>query len=91
VWSSGIWGSQPVADESFGDQRDILLNQGLAYLAMKSTSQAQDVAAKLSYGDIYAKSYHSLGKISAQQGKRAESGQHYRKFLSGILNGSRPY
>ena len=40
------WASA-VADESSGDQRDILLNQGLAYLGMKSAGQAQDIAAKL--------------------------------------------
>ena len=40
------WASA-VADESFGDQRNILLNQGLAYLEKNSLRQAQDVAAKL--------------------------------------------
>ncbi|HUU36894.1 MAG TPA: protein kinase, partial [Candidatus Desulfaltia sp.] len=157
-----------VADESFGDQRNILLDQGLAHLEMKSISQAQAVAARLkaavdlapnkkliwyshyltgmielekknyskavelfnlglpllnadsgthflfanamgtafnrlgdldsarreyekiaslgvsrlSYGDIYAKAYYQLGKISEQQGKTAEAAEHYRKFLS---------
>jgi len=157
-----------VADESFGDQRAILLDQGLAHLEMKALSQAQDVAARLkaavdrapnkklvwhyhfltgmielakkdyakavelfklglpllnadaeehllfadamgtafikagdlenarreyekiislgtgrlTYGDIYALSFYQLGKISEQQGKKAEAAEHYRKFLS---------
>jgi tetratricopeptide (TPR) repeat protein len=41
-----VW-TNAVAEEHFGDQRNILLSQGLAYLAMKSIHQAQDVAAKL--------------------------------------------
>jgi tetratricopeptide (TPR) repeat protein/TolB-like protein/predicted Ser/Thr protein kinase len=41
AWTSAV------ADESFGDQRDILLNQGLAHLAMPSIPKAQDVAARL--------------------------------------------
>jgi tetratricopeptide (TPR) repeat protein len=36
---------------------------------------------RLSYGDIYSRSYYRLGKISEQQGKKAEAGGHYRKFL----------
>jgi len=160
------WASA-VADESFGYQRDILLNQGLAYLEKNSLRQAQDVAARLkasvelapnkklfwyyhflngmieleknnyaeaielfkqglpllnvdaeehllfadakgtafyqlgdlssalqeyekiislgigrlSYGDVYAKAYFQLGKISEQQGKKAEAVDRYRKFL----------
>jgi tetratricopeptide (TPR) repeat protein len=156
------------AEEDFGNQREILLSQGLAYLEMKSISQAQNVAARLkaaidkapnkklfryyhyltgmtelenknysktvelfklglpllnadaeehllfadaigtafyqlgdlnsarkeyekiislgtgrlTYGDIYTKSYYRLGKISEQQGKKAEAAEHYRKFLS---------
>jgi serine/threonine protein kinase/tetratricopeptide (TPR) repeat protein len=161
------WNSA-VEDGSFGDQRNILLNRGLAYLERKAMSEAQDVAARLkaavdlapnkkliwyshyltgmielekknyskavelfnlglpllnadsgthflfanamgtafnrlgdldsarreyekiaslgvsrlSYGDIYAKAYYQLGKISEQQGKTAEAAEHYRKFLS---------
>jgi serine/threonine protein kinase/tetratricopeptide (TPR) repeat protein len=160
------WASA-VADESFSAQRDILLNQGLAYLKTNSIRRAQDVAAKLKasvetapnkkllrydyylsgmielekknyahaivlfksglpllnadaaerllfadamgrafyesgdlngarqeyekvpswhfgrldHGDIYARSYYHLGKISEQQGKKAEAAEHYRKFL----------
>jgi tetratricopeptide (TPR) repeat protein len=160
------WASA-VADDSIGDQRNILLNQGLAYLEMNSISQAQDVAGKLkvlvdqapnkklfwyyhyvtamielenrnyskaielfkqglpllnadaeehlpfaealgtafnqlgdpdsarqeyekiislgigrlSYGDVYAKGYYRLGKISEEQGNKAEAAEHYRKFL----------
>ncbi|MFZ2054091.1 MAG: protein kinase [Candidatus Aminicenantales bacterium] len=156
-----------VADESFSDQRRVLLDQGLAHLEMKSMSKAQEVAAQLkaavdqapnkkliwyshyltgmielekknfaravelfklersllnadadehllfadamgtafyqlgdlssarqeyekiislgagrqSYGDIYVRSYYRLGKISEQQGKKAEAAEHYRKFL----------
>jgi tetratricopeptide (TPR) repeat protein len=166
AWTSAV------ADESFGDQRDILLNQGLAYLAMHSIPKAQDVAAKLKalvdqapnkklvwyyhfltgmielekknyakavelfrlgvpllnadadehllfadamgtafyqlgnldsarqeyekiislgvgrlgYGDVYSKSYYWLGKISEQQGKRAEAAERYRKFLELLKN-----
>jgi len=40
------WASA-VAEESFGDQRDILLNQGLTYLDMNSIVEAQNVAARL--------------------------------------------
>jgi tetratricopeptide (TPR) repeat protein len=36
---------------------------------------------RLSYGDVYAKAYFQLGKISKQQGKKAEAAEHYRKFL----------
>jgi tetratricopeptide (TPR) repeat protein len=160
------WASA-VADENFMDQREVLLNRGLAYLEMKSAGRAQEVAAKLkaaldqapnkklywyyhylmgmidlekknyagalelfklglplmnadaeehllfadakgtafyqlgdlssalqeyekivslgigrlSYGDVYAKAYFQLGKISEQQGKKAEAAEHYRKFL----------
>jgi len=160
------WASA-VADESFADQRDILLNQGLVYLDKNSIVEAQNAAAKLksavdrapnkklvwyyhyltgmielekkndaeaielfkqgqpllnadadehllfadavgtafyqlgdlnsarqeyekivllgigrlSYGDVYSKSYYHLGKISEQQGKKAEAAEHYRKFL----------
>jgi tetratricopeptide (TPR) repeat protein len=37
---------------------------------------------RLGYGDLYAKAYYRLGKISEQQGKKAEAAEHYRKFLS---------
>jgi tetratricopeptide (TPR) repeat protein len=156
-----------VADESFGDQRGVLLDQGLAYLEMKAFVKAQDVAARLKvsvdrapnkklvwyyhfltgmielekknyaeaielfkqgqpllnadsgeqlmfadatgtafyqsgdlnnarleyekiislfldrlgYGDIYARGYYQLGKISDQQGKKTEAVEHYGKFL----------
>jgi len=162
AWTSAV------AEEDFGHQREVLLSQGLAYLEMKSISQAQNVAARLkaaidkapnkkllwyhhylmgmielenknyskavelfklglpllnadaeehllfadamgtafnkagdlenacreyekiislgtgrlTYGDIYAKSYYRLGKISEQHGKKAEAAEHYRKFLS---------
>ncbi len=33
------------------------------------------------YGDIFSKSYYQLGKISEQQGKKAEAAEYYRKFL----------
>jgi len=155
------------ADEKFRDQRDIRLNQGLAYLEMNDMAAAQDVAARLKasidaapnkklvwyhhyltgmielekknysralesfrlglpllnsdspvrlliadgmarvfyelgdldnarqeyqkiismgfgrleYGDVYSKSYYQIGKISEQQGKKAEAAEHYRKFL----------
>jgi serine/threonine protein kinase/tetratricopeptide (TPR) repeat protein len=162
AWTSAI------ADESFGDQRNILLAQGLAHLEMKAMREGQDAAARLKaavekapnkrlvwyhhylmgmielekknyskavelfnlglpllntdsgthllfadamgtafnqlgdlnsarqeyqkivslsvgrldYGDIYARSYYRLGKISEQQGKKTEAAEHYRKFLS---------
>ena len=41
AWTSAV------ADESFTDQRNILLGQGLAHLEMKSISRAQDVAGRL--------------------------------------------
>ena len=41
AWTSAV------AAESYGNQRDVLLKQGLAYLAMKSTNQAQEAADKL--------------------------------------------
>jgi len=37
---------------------------------------------RLDYGDIYAKSYYWLGKISEQEGKKVEAAGNYRKFLS---------
>ncbi|OGD22997.1 MAG: hypothetical protein A2W03_04450 [Candidatus Aminicenantes bacterium RBG_16_63_16] len=36
---------------------------------------------RLDYGDVYARCYYHLGKISEQQGKKAEAAEHYRKFL----------
>jgi serine/threonine protein kinase/Tfp pilus assembly protein PilF len=161
AWTSAV------SDESFGDQRDILLAQGLTYLEMEAMSEAQSVAARLKaavekapnkklvwyyrylagmielenknyskavelfklglpllnadseihllfadamgtafyqlgelngalqeyerivslgvgrldYGSVYAQSYYWLGKISEQQGKKAEAAEHYRKFL----------
>jgi tetratricopeptide (TPR) repeat protein len=36
---------------------------------------------RLDYGDVYARSYYKLGKISEQQEKKAEAVEHYRKFL----------
>ncbi|MBP1765886.1 MAG: MalT-like region, partial [Candidatus Aminicenantes bacterium] len=36
---------------------------------------------RLEYGDVYSKSYYQIGKISEQQGKKAEAAEHYRKFL----------
>jgi tetratricopeptide (TPR) repeat protein len=161
AWTSAV------ADGDLEDQREILLDQGLAHLQMKSLRQAQDIGARLKaavdqapnkklfwyhhyltgmielekknyakaielfnlglpllntdsgrhflfadamgtgsyqlgdlnsarqeyekivslgvgrldYGDIYAKGYYWLGKISEQQGKKAEAAEHYRKFL----------
>ncbi len=37
---------------------------------------------RLDYGDIYAKSYYSLGKVCERQGKTAEAAENYRKFLT---------
>ncbi|MGB7295697.1 MAG: protein kinase [Candidatus Aminicenantales bacterium] len=160
------WASA-VADESFGDQREILLSRGLVHLDMNSIAGAQDIAVqlkaavdqapnkklvwyhhfltgmialekgnyskavelfrlgqpllledsgvhlrfadalgsafyhlgdlagarreyekivsfgagRLDYGDIYARGYYQLGKISEQQEKTAEAAEHYRKFL----------
>jgi tetratricopeptide (TPR) repeat protein len=161
AWTSAV------AEKDFRHQRDILLNQGLSYLAMNSLRQAQDTAARLraavemapdkklfryhyylsgmielekknyaqalkslrlglpllnanaaerllfadgmgtaffesgdsdsarlefeeiislrigrlDYGDLYAKAYYRLGKISEKQGNKAEAAGHYRKFL----------
>jgi serine/threonine protein kinase/tetratricopeptide (TPR) repeat protein len=36
---------------------------------------------RLSYGDIYPRSYYWLAKISEKQGKRPEAEEYYRKFL----------
>jgi len=36
---------------------------------------------RLSYGDLYAKSFFMLGKISEQQGDKAKAIEHYEKFL----------
>lgn len=155
------------ADDIFADQRDILLNQGLAHLELNNMAKAQDVAVKLKAavdvapnkklvwyshyltgmielqkknyskalgffnqglpllnadaparllfgdamggafyqlgnlnsarleyekivsltfgrrdcGDVYAKSFYWLGKISEQQGNKAVAAEHYRKFL----------
>ena len=41
VWTSAV------VDESFGHQREVLLNRGLTYLEMNSLRQTQDAAAKL--------------------------------------------
>jgi len=41
---------------------------------------------RLGYGDLYAKAYYRLGKISEQQGKKAEASEHYRKFLDLMKN-----
>ncbi len=37
---------------------------------------------RLSYGDIYAKSFYMLGKIHEQQGDTAKAIEHYEKFLT---------
>jgi len=39
-------------------------------------------AARLYYGDIYAKSFYGLGKINEQLGNTAKAIEHYQKFLS---------
>lgn len=39
-------------------------------------------SGRLSYGDIYAKSFYMLGKIYEQQGDTAKAIEHYEKFLS---------
>jgi serine/threonine protein kinase/tetratricopeptide (TPR) repeat protein len=36
---------------------------------------------RLGHGDLYAKAYYMLGKIAQEQGRKAEAGQNYRKFL----------
>jgi tetratricopeptide (TPR) repeat protein len=36
---------------------------------------------RLSYGDIYARSFYMLGKIAEQQGDKARARENYRKFL----------
>lgn len=37
--------------------------------------------ARLYYGDIYAKSYYTLGKIFEQKGWEGKAIEHYEKFL----------
>jgi hypothetical protein len=36
---------------------------------------------RLSYGDLYAKSFYMIGKIFEQQGNTAKAIEHYEKFL----------
>lgn len=36
---------------------------------------------RLYFGDIYAKSFYTLGKIAEQKGDGAKALEHYRKFL----------
>jgi serine/threonine protein kinase/Flp pilus assembly protein TadD len=38
-------------------------------------------SGRISYGDIYAKSFYMLGKIHEQQGDTAKAIEHYEKFL----------
>ena len=40
------------------------------------------ITSRLSYGDIYAKSFYMLGKIYEEQGNTAKAIEHYEKFLS---------
>jgi len=37
---------------------------------------------RLSYGDIYVKSFYNLGRINEQQGNSAKAIKHYEKFLT---------
>jgi tetratricopeptide (TPR) repeat protein len=39
-------------------------------------------AGRLFFGDIYAKSFYTLGKIAEQQGQKAKAIEHYQKFLA---------
>jgi tetratricopeptide (TPR) repeat protein len=59
-----------VTEEDFGDQRDILLNQGLAYLEMNDMAKAQDVAAKL--------------KASVEQAPNKKLSR-YHHYLAGMI------
>jgi tetratricopeptide (TPR) repeat protein len=38
-------------------------------------------AGRLFFGDIYAKSFYTLGKIYEQQGKKTRAIENYKKFL----------
>jgi tetratricopeptide (TPR) repeat protein len=38
-------------------------------------------AGRMYSGDIYARSFHMLGKIYEQQGKKGKARENYRKFL----------
>jgi tetratricopeptide (TPR) repeat protein len=42
----------------------------------------QLTTGRLWYGDIYAKSFYSLGKIYEQLGNTSQAIEHYEKFLT---------
>jgi tetratricopeptide (TPR) repeat protein len=62
----------------------------LAYYESGDMDKARDefeeittlTTGRLSYGDIYAKSFYMLGKIHEQQGETATAIEHYEKFLT---------
>jgi tetratricopeptide (TPR) repeat protein len=61
----------------------------LAYYESGELDKARDEFAeittltigRLSFGDIYAKSFYMLGKIYEQQGDTAKAIEYYEKFL----------
>jgi len=61
----------------------------LAYYESGDLDKAQEeyeritylTTGRLSYGDIYAKSFYMLGKIYEQKGNTAKAIEHYEKFL----------
>jgi len=73
-----------------GDEHALFIDSlGLAYYKAGDLENAQTeyeaiiklTTGRLRYGDIYAKSFHVLGKIAEQKGDKATAMAHYQKFL----------
>jgi tetratricopeptide (TPR) repeat protein len=73
-----------------GDHAFYIYYLALAYYESGALDKARDefeeittlTVGRMSYGDIYAKSFYMLGKIHEQQGKTAKAIENYEKFLS---------
>ena len=86
AWTSAV------TDEAFGDQRNIMLEQGLAYLAMKSTARAQDAAARLKASVDQApnkklswSSHYLMGMIELEKKNSAKAVELFKRGLP-LLN-----
>lgn len=66
-----------------------LIQHSLAYYEVGNLEKAKEEYEKiislstgrLSYGDIYAKSFYMLGKLFEQKGWKGKAIEHYEKFL----------
>ena len=82
--------SLPYQDYSPGPHATFIYSLALAYYEAEDFDKALEeyerivalTTGRLSYGDIYAKSFFMLGKIYEQQGNTAKAIENHEKFLS---------